>query len=177
MNFKEYLHSIEEIGIETAFEKAKSFENHDREFFSRFRDGWEVVGRDDLSIHPHPSLIPIYEDDGKPSGGNFLVLPPSPEDCATSRRIFPLDRQNREKLAGKLSVVPNFQEFKSNFFDIFTENQLRYLNWINVFAAGGGILACLQPIPDEFKESVCQRGPFFMTFNILLPMLISSCTA
>jgi hypothetical protein len=41
------------------------------------------------------------------------------------------------------------------------EGQLRYLNWNNVFAAGGGVLACAQPVPIEHAGSFSDKRKYF----------------
>lgn len=46
-------------------------------------------------------------------------------------------------------VVVTASEFVRNFEECFAEGQLRKLNWDNVFAAGGSVMACLQPLPDK----------------------------
>jgi hypothetical protein len=41
-----------------------------------------------------------------------------------------------EHMVGELSVVPTLTDFKSQL-DLFTEGQLKWLNWDNIFVAGG----------------------------------------
>ena len=45
---------------------------------------------------------------------------------------------------------PSLNSFKTNF-DFFTGNALRKIDWSNLIAAGGSVLACLMPVPDFYK--------------------------
>jgi hypothetical protein len=102
------------------FQKAKALENEDRECFSRAREGWEVVGREDLSQHPHKSLIPLW---GAGVENCFNIDPASPMDGEQKQRVFALNRKVRTELAEKPSIVPDVDEFKSTFESIFCEGK------------------------------------------------------
>jgi hypothetical protein len=106
------------------FEKAKLMENEDRECFSRNREGWEVVGREDLSKHPHPSLVPLFQENGDAQMSAFKIEPATSEDCDRNYRAFVLNRSDREKLGGELSIVPSLSQFKTTFLDVFCEGEL-----------------------------------------------------
>lgn len=51
-------------------------------------------------------------------------------------------------------------EFVRNFH-LFTENQLRDIEWSNIFVAGGSILACLTPIPADHDKDNLSRRKYF----------------
>eukprot|EP00439_Symbiodinium_sp_Y106_P020138 s1338_g2.t1 len=70
-------------------------------------------------------------------------------------RIFDLGSQR--KPAGFLSVAPSLGDFESSW-DCFTESQLRFLNWNNVFAAGGAVSGCLQALPEKVQSSNWAEG-------------------
>ena len=63
------------------------------------------------------------------------------------------------KPAGTLAVVPQ-REFERNF-DLFTEGSLRFLNWSNVFCAGGAVLAALSPIPEKYSKRNKERREYY----------------
>ena len=58
------------------------------------------------------------------------------------------------------NCIVDAAEFERNF-DVFTEAQLRFLNWNNVFAAGGSVLAALMPVPKEHAESNQTRRNYY----------------
>lgn len=61
------------------------------------------------------------------------------------------DSQRRKD--GELVMVANLDEFKKHWA-IFTESSFSQLvDWNNVVAAGGSVLACLSPLPDHAKLS------------------------
>ena len=66
--------------------------------------------------------------------------------------IMPLSESNRRK-EGAPSMVADFDEFKKNW-SVFTEGSLSQLiDWNNVVAAGGAVLACLAPLDEAAKKS------------------------
>lgn len=65
--------------------------------------------------------------------------------------IMPLSETRRRK-EGTPAMAVDLDEFKSNWA-IFTESSLSLLDWNNVVAAGGSILACLSPVPEAAKDS------------------------
>jgi hypothetical protein len=65
--------------------------------------------------------------------------------------IMPLSEKRRRK-EGTPAMAEDLEEFKSNWA-IFTESSLSMLNWDNVVAAGGSVLACLSPVPEVSKDS------------------------
>ncbi|KAI9032166.1 hypothetical protein DFJ74DRAFT_653493 [Hyaloraphidium curvatum] len=86
---------------------------------------------------PHLSLLNPFEPAVQP----FLHYnKPDYEDVALPR-LF-----SRHIKREGLAVVPKLDEFESKV-DVFTGGQLRYLDWSNVFLAGGAALAALVPTP------------------------------
>ncbi len=66
----------------------------------------------------------------------------------TAKYIMPLTEENRRR-SGDPCMVPNMETFKKNW-SIFTEGSLsQLLDWNNVVAAGGSVLACLTPLPES----------------------------
>ena len=70
----------------------------------------------------------------------------------SAKYVMPLADADRRK-EGEPSMVSDLEEFKKNWA-IFTEGSLSQLvDWSNVVAAGGAVLACLSPLSDAVKES------------------------
>ena len=66
--------------------------------------------------------------------------------------VMPLSETNRRK-DGTPSTVADLDEFKKNW-SVFTEGSLSQLiDWNNVVAAGGAVLACLTPLDEAAKKS------------------------
>jgi hypothetical protein len=70
----------------------------------------------------------------------------------SAQYVMPLsDKSRREE--GAPCMVADLEEFKRNWA-IFTEGSLfQLLDWNNVVAAGGSVLASLSPLDDEHKKS------------------------
>ena len=66
--------------------------------------------------------------------------------------VMPLSKTNRRD-EGAPSMVTDLDEFKKNW-SVFTEGSLSQLiDWNNVVAAGGAVLACLTPLGEAAKIS------------------------
>ncbi|GMH44672.1 hypothetical protein BSKO_12624 [Bryopsis sp. KO-2023] len=112
-------------------------DNEFRKLFARKRepDSWVMSELAD----PHHSLIPVFNHRDL-----FACLEQLPEEKATPK-VFQISDFERKR-PGVPSVVTK-AEFHRNFDELFTEGALKYMNWDGVFAAGGSVLACLQPLP------------------------------
>jgi hypothetical protein len=70
----------------------------------------------------------------------------------SSQYVMPLSEKNRRQ-EGAPCIVADLEAFKKNWA-IFTEGSLlQLLDWNNVIAAGGSVLACLSPLDEEHKKS------------------------
>jgi len=70
----------------------------------------------------------------------------------SSQYVMPLSNENRRQ-EGAPCLVADLEEFKKNWA-IFTEGSLlQLLDWNNVIAAGGSVLASLSPLDEEHKKS------------------------
>jgi len=166
MDYKAYLQQRQAVTAEAAREKlfkdAINRENEDRACFARARDGWEVLGREDLSSHPHPSLLPMFDaQTGKALISAYTIDPQGADDANLEKRAFAINPSEREKLTGTCAIVGSLEEFRTTFSDVFCEGQLRYLNWDNIFCAGGGVLACATPIPKKYTSTMSEKRRFF----------------
>ena len=110
-----------------------------RELFAQERDT-AVEIRD-----PHLMMVPVHDN-----LDIFNAIEPSEIERASSR-LFAL-HDDRRIPAGTPTVVSH-ADFVRNF-ELFTEGQLRFLDWSNVFCSGGSVLACLQPIPEPHSASM-----------------------
>ncbi|KAG6805240.1 hypothetical protein H0H92_016135, partial [Tricholoma furcatifolium] len=75
------------------------------------------------------------------------------DECElSSKYIMPLVEADRRKERTPC-MVADLEEFR-RYWAVFTEGSLsQLLDWNNVVAAGGSVLACLTPLPDSAKES------------------------
>ena len=70
----------------------------------------------------------------------------------SSKYVMPIAEMNRRK-EGSHSVVDDLEQFKKNWA-IFSEGTLvQLLDWNNVVAAGGSVLACLTPLDEDQKAT------------------------
>lgn len=78
----------------------------------------------------------------------------------TAKYIMPLTEDNRRR-SGDACMVPEMETFKKNW-SIFTEGSLsQLLDWNNVVAAGGSVLACLTPLPESATVSKRATRKFY----------------
>jgi hypothetical protein len=74
------------------------------------------------------------------------------DENSTAEYVMSLPENLRRK-EGEPAIVQSLDEFNKNWA-IFTEGSLsQLLDWNNVVAAGGSVLACLTPLPDGAKTS------------------------
>jgi hypothetical protein len=74
------------------------------------------------------------------------------DEDLSAEYVMPLTETLRRK-EGEPAMSANLEEFKRNW-SFFTENSLSQLvDWNNIIAAGGAVLACLSPLPDSAKSS------------------------
>jgi len=74
------------------------------------------------------------------------------EEDLSAEYVMPLTGAHR-RAEGEAAIVPSLEEFNKNWA-IFTEGSLsQLLDWNNVVAAGGSVLACLKPLPESAKAS------------------------
>lgn len=124
--------------------QARAKENQLREKFAQDRDS------QDLS-DPYVNLLPVHLCDKRYN--MFQCRDLSSEEQATPK-VFPLASRRTG------AAITDSVEFKDNF-DVFTEGLLRNLNWDNVFAAGGSVLASLLPLPENRRNTKQGRRKYF----------------
>ncbi|KDR82489.1 hypothetical protein GALMADRAFT_56751 [Galerina marginata CBS 339.88] len=74
------------------------------------------------------------------------------------------------KRQGSLSIVPTVDEFKHNW-RLFTHGILDNICWHNVVAAGGSVLACLEPF--EGNATLQQKNRRYQPIQIILRLYLS----
>lgn len=99
---------------------------------------------------PHVGLVDVFDAPADIKITRARVV--ANEEDLSARYVMPLEDKHRRK-EGAPAMVTDLDEFKKNW-SIFTENSLSQLiDWNNVVAAGGSVLACLSPLPDHAKVS------------------------
>jgi len=74
------------------------------------------------------------------------------QEDSPSKYVMPIAEMNRRE-EGSPSVVDDLEQFKKNWA-IFSEGTLvQLLDWDNVVAAGGSVLACLTPLDENQKAT------------------------
>jgi len=121
-------------------------DNECRKLFSQQRESWVVPEFSD----GYRSLIPVHRHEQL-----FGCRAPFPEDNEVPK-VFPL----QERKAEGARTVASLADMKRNFEDLFTEGLLKFMNWDNVFAAGGAVMACLQPFPPEHDDGNRKRRKY-----------------
>ncbi|KAJ7775677.1 ankyrin repeat protein [Mycena maculata] len=99
---------------------------------------------------PHVGLVDVFDAPAEIRTTRARVL--KDEADINAQYVMPLSETNRRK-EGTPSMVSDIEEFKKNW-NIFSEGSLsQLLDWNNVVAAGGAVLACLTPLSDAAKVS------------------------
>ncbi|KAJ3443233.1 ankyrin repeat ph and sec7 domain containing protein secg-related [Anaeramoeba flamelloides] len=139
--YRKAINSPEDLN--NLFEKTRNEENKFRELFAKKRES-EVLKDDKLM------LVNAFE--------NFDIFKglPETEDEKKIPRAFP----NEKPVDPKVSNINTKKDFLNNFL-VYSERQLDYLDWNNVLVAGGAVLACLQPIPEEHNVSNLTRRKYY----------------
>ena len=99
---------------------------------------------------PYVGLVDVFDapDDIRTTRARVV----KDEEDLSAKYVMPLSETNRRK-EGTPSMVADLEEFQKNWA-IFTEGSLSQLiDWNNVVAAGGSVLACLTPLSDTAKVS------------------------
>jgi len=100
--------------------------------------------------NPHEGLVDIFAAPADIRVTRARVV--KDDEDLSAKYIMPLSESCRRKEASP-AMTPTLDDFQKNWA-IFTENSLSQLvDWNNVVAAGGSVLACLTPVPDDVKSS------------------------
>ena len=99
--------------------------------------------------NPHVGLVDVFDAPTDIRTTRARVV--QNEFNLSEKHLMPLAEDRRRK-EGSPAMVSSLDEFNQNW-SIFTEGSLSLLDWNNVIAAGGSVLACLLPVPDANKAS------------------------
>jgi hypothetical protein len=123
-------------------------------------NGETVKGDVSATDDQHLMLVPVYQ-----YFDSFTRAATSAVDAAQPR-MFQRRSGDDECVVPPVAVgdstIVSEATFKSNF-DLFTEGALRYLDWSNVFVAGGSVLACLMPLDAKRTESNAAKRKYYHT--------------
>ncbi|KAK7062773.1 hypothetical protein VNI00_000262 [Paramarasmius palmivorus] len=106
----------------------------------------------------HVGLVDVF--DAPPALRTVHARVVKDEKDLTAKYVMPLTEENRKK-DGELAIVEDLEGFKKNW-GVFTEGSLsQLLDWNNVVAAGGSVLACLMPLHESAKVSKRAMRKFY----------------
>ena len=108
--------------------------------------------------NPHVGLVDVFQAPPALRTTRARVVA-DPTDL-TAKYVMPLAGEIRRK-EGTPCMVNDLDEFKKNWA-IFTEGSLSQLiDWNNVVAAGGSVLACLTPLSEGHSKSKRAMRKFY----------------
>jgi len=99
--------------------------------------------------NPHVGLVDVFDAPADIRTTRARVV--QNEFDLSEKHLMPLTEARRRK-EGTPAMASTLEEFNQNW-SIFSEGSLSLLDWNNVVAAGGSVLACLLPVPDANKTS------------------------
>ncbi|KDR74215.1 hypothetical protein GALMADRAFT_123653 [Galerina marginata CBS 339.88] len=100
--------------------------------------------------NPHVGLVDVFDAPSTIRTTRARIV--QGKEDLSANYVMPLSEDTRRK-EGAPSIVADLEEFKKNW-SIFTEGSLSQLvDWNNVVAAGGSVLACLTPLDEADKVS------------------------
>ena len=112
---------------------------------------WATDRSNTRLLDPHVGLVDVFDAPDAIRKTRARVVTDDSSDF-NARHIHPLSAERRRK-EGEPAMVSSLDEFKKNW-SIFTEGSLsQLLDWNNVVAAGGSVLACMSPLREENKVS------------------------
>ncbi|KAF8959387.1 hypothetical protein BDZ97DRAFT_1705185 [Flammula alnicola] len=131
------------VSLDAALQPALDNEVELRKLFATDRQNTRLA-------NPHVGLVDIFNAPDAIRTTRARVV--EGKEDLNAQYVMPLAEENRRK-EGEPCMVADLEEFKKNW-SIFTEGSLSQLvDWNNVVAAGGSILACLSPLDEEDKTS------------------------
>jgi hypothetical protein len=99
--------------------------------------------------NPYVGLVDVFDAPADIRTTRARVV--QDEFALFEKHLMPLVEARRRK-EGTPAMTSSLEEFNQNW-SIFSEGSLALLDWNNVVAAGGSVLACLLPVPDANKVS------------------------
>ena len=110
--------------------------------------------------NPYVGLVDVFDAPGDIRTTRARVA--QNEFDLSEKYLMPLTEASRRK-EGTPAMASTLEEFNKNW-SIFSEGSLSLLDWNNVVAAGGSVLACLLPVPNANKTSKRTLRKYFHNF-------------
>ena len=134
------------VSIDRALQPSLDEESELRKLFATDRQNQRLS-------NPYVGLIDVFDAPEAIRTTRSRVVQDDKDDKDLSANyVMPLSEINRRE-EGSPSAVADLDEFKKNW-SVFTEGSLsQLLDWNNVVAAGGAVLACLTPLDKDAKVS------------------------
>jgi len=131
------------VSIDHVLQPALDEESELRKLFATDRQNERIA-------NPYVGLVDVFDAPEAIRTTRARVVQDDNDLSATY--VMPLSKTNRRK-EGTPSMVADLDEFKKNW-SVFSEGSLSQLiDWNNVVAAGGSVLACLTPLAEAAKQS------------------------
>ncbi|KAJ3987613.1 ankyrin repeat protein [Lentinula detonsa] len=131
------------VSLESALQPSLEDEAQLRRLFATEKDNARLKD-------PYVGLVNVF--DAPPEIRAIRARVVKDDEDLSAKYVMPLSPKDR-KPEGTACIVPTSEEFQKNWV-VFSEGCLQQLlNWNNVVAAGGSVLACLIPLPKEAKVS------------------------
>lgn len=125
---------------------------------SQLRTLWATDKTNERLKDPYVGLVDVFN--ASPQLRNTHARVVADDEDRFARFIMPIpDNLRREQ--GEPATVADIDEFKKNWA-IFSEGSLsQLLDWSNVVAAGGSVLACLTPLDKQDQVSKRATRKFY----------------
>ncbi|RXW15843.1 hypothetical protein EST38_g10015 [Candolleomyces aberdarensis] len=144
--FLERIKSLPEgpgVSLDEALKPSIEDETELRQFFASDRGNVRLQD-------PHVGLVDVFDAPVDVRTTRARIV--KDDDDMIAKHILPVNKKARRP-EGAPSMVDSLDEFEKNWA-IFTEGSLsQLLDWNNVIAAGGSVLACLTPLKEGNKVS------------------------
>lgn len=139
----EALSPVPGVSIDQALQPSLDEESELRKLFATDRKNERIS-------NPYVGLVDVFDAPEAIRTTRARVIQDAKD--LSANYVMPLSKINRRD-EGTPSMVADLDEFKKNW-SVFTEGSLSQLiDWNNVVAAGGAVLACLTPLDEAAKVS------------------------
>ena len=139
----EALSPVPGVSIDQALQPSLDEESELRKLFATDRKNERIS-------NPYVGLVDVFDAPEAIRTTRARVIQDAKD--LSANYVMPLSKINRRD-EGTPSMVVDLDEFKKNW-SVFTEGSLSQLiDWNNVVAAGGAVLACLTPLDEAAKVS------------------------
>lgn len=131
------------ISLDAALQPSLNEEAEHRKLFATDRHNTRIA-------NPYVGLVDVFAAPEVIRTTRARVV--ARKEDLSAKYVMPIVDNNRRQ-EGSPSMVADLEEFKKNWA-IFTEGSLvQLIDWSNVVAAGGSVLACLTPLSEAQKAT------------------------